>query len=477
MAMATACPQGIRSVSTASPRASNGSLVRTSARISRADTRGRAGARASWVTAAATDDTLEHARANALPIAEALDATAANSVPSGPAVFALLDGRGPDATVMYVGVSKRAAADVAAVAEACAAADVVATHCAFSPLPATARRPRLKAALGAWLERARETNGATATTVPVGNAKLASSASAAGGGKDETSSADGDGDSGDESDVAASSRLDALAWASAAVTDEVIDDLCANGFVILDDVCPDEVLTRARIAAECLRRNDKMKRVGQEGRDDSVIVLDAAELPSRETSEYGGLTGIAELLLAFPEAFRTRIAKRVVNGASGVNASASSSASASASEETSRRRPSMNTKPEVTRDRLRSVQPPSRLMLAHYAGDASAPGARYLPHIDNDPDDPGHAEGTPGLRACDRAVTVILYLNENWEAARGGCLRVQLEPPKKGVLDVAPTWGRVVAFDSRRVAHEVRPTHFGRWAMTAWLNDGNALET
>ena len=123
-----------------------------------------------------------------------------------------------------------------------------------------------------------------------------------------------------------------------------------------------------------------------------------------------------------------------------------------------------------TLDRLRGVQPPSRLMLAHYPGDENA-GARYVPHLDNDPEDPGSADGAPGLRARDRAVTAILYLNPDWEEAHGGCLRVQLED-EKGEVDVAPAWGRVVLFDSRRITHEVRPTSFGRWALTAWINDG-----
>ena len=94
-----------------------------------------------------------------------------------------------------------------------------------------------------------------------------------------------------------------------------------------------------------------------------------------------------------------------------------------------------------------------------------------MSHLDNDPEDPGSADGAPGLRARDRAVTAILYLNPDWEEAHGGCLRVQLED-EKGEVDVAPAWGRVVLFDSRRITHEVRPTSFGRWALTAWINDG-----
>ena len=99
-AMATACPQAMRAVSTASRRAFVASHVRASARVPR---RPRIRTAACVAAAATDDDTLASARALAVPVAEAPDA-----VPPGPAVFALLDGAGPDANVAYVGVSKRA---------------------------------------------------------------------------------------------------------------------------------------------------------------------------------------------------------------------------------------------------------------------------------------------------------------------------------------------------------------------------------
>ena len=111
--------------------------------------------------------------------------------------------------------------------------------------------------------------------------------------------------------------------------------------------------------------------------------------------------------------------------------------------------------------RLATATAPERLMLAHYPG-GEREGARYVPHLDNDPDDPGHREGEPGLRACDRAVTAILYLNPDWEEAHGGCLRVTLEDGR-GEADVAPSIGRLVLFDCRRIVHEVRPSYAGRW--------------
>lgn len=67
-------------------------------------------------------------------------------------------------------------------------------------------------------------------------------------------------------------------------------------------------------------------------------------------------------------------------------------------------------------------------------------------------------------------MTAILYLNPGWEKAHGGWLRVELEGGK-GATDVAPSAGRMVLFDSRRVVHEVLPSFKGRWALTAWIND------
>ena len=436
-AMATACPQAMRAVSTASRRAFVASHVRASARVLR---RPRIRTAACVAAAATDDDTLASARALAVPVAEAPDA-----VPPGPAVFALLDGAGPDATVAYVGVSKRAAADAAAAAAACAAADVAATHVCSAALPANARKPVLRAALAAWLEQA--------GGVPPGNERLSGRAADTRGVGPDTRGANAtsrDGARVSSSDEArtASASASSLAFelASAAVAPSAVDALCRDGFVVLDDVAPPSLLLAARASAERLRADGKMRHVGQEGRDDAVAVLDAASLPSSR-SRYGGLAGAAALTLAFAEALRVRSAE-------------------TAALLTKYKKP----RAARTLDRLRTVQPPSRLMLAHYPGDVDA-GARYVPHLDNDPEDPGSADGAPGSRARDRAVTAILYLNPDWEEAHGGCLRVHLEDGK-GEVDVAPAWGRVVLFDSRRITHEVRPASFGRWALTAWINDG-----
>jgi hypothetical protein len=309
--------------------------------------------------------------------------------------------------------------------------------------------------------------------------------------------------SGEEHSTAASAPpASAMARvARAIVTPEVISRLARDGFVVVDDAAPEETLRAARHSADRLLADGKMRHVGQEGRDDLVAALDANRLPSVD-SEYGGLASAAELLVALAEAVREEASSGVADDSASREDPGSSpdgkgeeggaektqslrrsawtvvtdAPAAGVGEEGSREKKKTTgssgrtLRENLTLGRLRSLTAPSRLMLAHYPGGSSA---RYVTHLDNDPSDPGHREGAPGTRACDRAVTAILYLNPGWEEAHGGCLRVQLEDGR-GEADVAPSWGRLVMFDCRRMPHEVRPTSEGRWAMTAWINDDEA---
>ncbi|MCA9570927.1 MAG: 2OG-Fe(II) oxygenase [Myxococcales bacterium] len=96
------------------------------------------------------------------------------------------------------------------------------------------------------------------------------------------------------------------------------------------------------------------------------------------------------------------------------------------------------------------------VQLAVYPGD----GARYVAHRDAFANEPA------------RRATVILYLNPDWEPDHGGCLRVWVP---EGTRDVEPIGGRLVAFLSDRVEHEVLPTHAVRRAATAWYRGPEAL--
>lgn len=103
-------------------------------------------------------------------------------------------------------------------------------------------------------------------------------------------------------------------------------------------------------------------------------------------------------------------------------------------------------------------------------------GARFANHIDN--------------TTCDgRMLTVVTYLNPDWNPELGGQLRVQLaqkyrdtctieltkseesEGPVTEFVDVFPECGRVVMFYSSEVRHEVMPTFGHRHACTIWYYD------
>jgi SM-20-related protein len=81
-------------------------------------------------------------------------------------------------------------------------------------------------------------------------------------------------------------------------------------------------------------------------------------------------------------------------------------------------------------------------------------GGFYRKHIDN----------FRGSSA--RLVTVILYLNPDWQPEQGGQLQMYLD---NKTLEVAPEAGTLVLFLSERFEHEVLPTEQERLSLTGWL--------
>jgi SM-20-related protein len=88
----------------------------------------------------------------------------------------------------------------------------------------------------------------------------------------------------------------------------------------------------------------------------------------------------------------------------------------------------------------------------HYA--LYPPGGRYARHLDRFRDDDA------------RVLTLILYLNDGWTDAYGGCLRIALADGT--TRDVRPDGGTLVAFLSERFPHEVLPATRERLAFTGW---------
>jgi SM-20-related protein len=67
-----------------------------------------------------------------------------------------------------------------------------------------------------------------------------------------------------------------------------------------------------------------------------------------------------------------------------------------------------------------------------------------------------------------RKLSVILYLNDDWQEAHGGQLRMYLNHETR---DVLPLGGRLVCFRSDMIEHEVLPANRNRKSITGWMLD------
>lgn len=90
---------------------------------------------------------------------------------------------------------------------------------------------------------------------------------------------------------------------------------------------------------------------------------------------------------------------------------------------------------------------------AHYA--VYAPGARYARHLDR-------------LRDSDaRVLSAVFYLNEGWQEADGGALRLYLGDGTH--RDVLPRAGTLALFLSAQFEHEVLPATRDRMSIACWM--------
>jgi len=65
-------------------------------------------------------------------------------------------------------------------------------------------------------------------------------------------------------------------------------------------------------------------------------------------------------------------------------------------------------------------------------------------------------------------LTVILYLNQDWQSDAGGLLRFWPEADGNA-LEIAPLGGTLVTFLSERFWHEVSPAQRQRLSLTGWF--------
>jgi SM-20-related protein len=89
----------------------------------------------------------------------------------------------------------------------------------------------------------------------------------------------------------------------------------------------------------------------------------------------------------------------------------------------------------------------------HYA--AYPAGAGYQRHLDRH-------------RGSDRRlVSIVAYLNENWQPPDGGQLRLYLESGE--TLDIQPQAGTLACFLSGQIYHEVLPARRERLSIAGWF--------
>src|SRR5688572_11045665 len=67
-----------------------------------------------------------------------------------------------------------------------------------------------------------------------------------------------------------------------------------------------------------------------------------------------------------------------------------------------------------------------------------------------------------------RKLSVICYLNKEWEEQHGGQLRMHLSDR---AIDLLPLSGRLVCFRSDQIEHEVLPATRERLSLTGWMLD------
>jgi len=67
-----------------------------------------------------------------------------------------------------------------------------------------------------------------------------------------------------------------------------------------------------------------------------------------------------------------------------------------------------------------------------------------------------------------RKLSVICYLNKEWEEQHGGQLRMYLSDK---AIDFLPLSGRLVCFRSDQIEHEVLPATRERLSLTGWMLD------
>lgn len=93
-------------------------------------------------------------------------------------------------------------------------------------------------------------------------------------------------------------------------------------------------------------------------------------------------------------------------------------------------------------------------------------GASYSKHLDQFQQNDNESN-----TSSQRKISTVLYLNENWQTLDGGELRLYLDDSLRdnSYLDIEPTGGKMIVFLSNRFWHEVLPAKQERISLTGWF--------
>lgn len=123
--------------------------------------------------------------------------------------------------------------------------------------------------------------------------------------------------------------------------------------------------------------------------------------------------------------------------------------------------------PDVLEENLgMQLAVPKSVMVACYP-----PRASYKMHLDSYAIQGGHDD-------VPRKVTILLYCNVGWKPSMGGELRTwaPFDQGKGPARAISPLPGRLVAFMSEEVWHEVTESNEDRFAITLWVHDRDRAE-
>ena len=91
------------------------------------------------------------------------------------------------------------------------------------------------------------------------------------------------------------------------------------------------------------------------------------------------------------------------------------------------------------------------------------PGAFYKRHYDS------------FRGAANRIVSVVIYLNDNWQAGDGGELVLYGPDSDAEIIRIEPRAGSMALFLSEEIPHEVLPTQKDRASISGWFRLNNSI--